>query len=189
MTPFSAVLLAAGRSGRMGRDKALIEISPGRTLWERQWALLSEVGADEKFLSVRSDQAWAPESTAKIFDAMPGLGPFGGLAAALAKCRHPHLLVLAVDLPMMTADWLREMLEQRKSARGVVPVLHGNFEPLAAIYSREIMPLLPKAISEKEFSLQRLLAKAASIGLMAEMQVASEHEAFFANWNEPGDVT
>ena len=57
MESFSAVLLAAGRSTRMGIDKALIEVS-GRPLWSRQRDVLADAGAAEIFLSARPEQRW-----------------------------------------------------------------------------------------------------------------------------------
>ena len=49
--PFAAVLLAGGRSRRMGRDKALLPLADGRLLWQRQWDVLRELGPAELFVS------------------------------------------------------------------------------------------------------------------------------------------
>src|ERR1044071_3415473 len=73
---FSAVLLAAGRSTRMGRDKALLEID-GVPLWQRQRDVLSQSGAADVFLSVRPEQDWARAGkfAGLLFDDLPNAGP------------------------------------------------------------------------------------------------------------------
>src|SRR5262245_39904348 len=100
---FSAVLLSAGHSTRMGRDKALLELD-GVPLWERQRALLAAVGAAEIFLSARPEQVWVRDArgfTAVVHDTLPNCGPIAGITAALERASHPHLAVLAIDLPRM----------------------------------------------------------------------------------------
>ena len=94
---FSAVLLAAGRSTRMGRDKALLEID-GQPLWRRQRAVLEALAPEEIFLSVRPEQAWARDGkfSALLFDDLPNAGPISGLTAALERTTHAHVIVLAV---------------------------------------------------------------------------------------------
>src|SRR4051812_35892367 len=106
---FSAVLLAAGHSIRMGRDKALLEID-GQPAWRRQRDVLARVGAAEIFLSARPEQAWARDAamtgfTALVHDAFPNCGPMGGIAAALARATHSPVAVLTIDLPRMTSEW------------------------------------------------------------------------------------
>src|SRR6187402_1343913 len=104
---FSAVLLAAGQSSRMGRDKALLEME-GRLLWERQRDLLVELGAAEIFLSARADQEWAKKPRGfktVLHDANPGCGPLAGITAALERSSTAHLVVLAIDLPRVTEPW------------------------------------------------------------------------------------
>src|SRR4051812_7329223 len=97
---FSAVVLAAGRSTRMGRDKASLEVD-GVPLWRRQRDLLAAAGASEIFLSVRPDQIWARDAlasggfAAELHDAMPSAGPLSGFTAALERTTHSHLAVLA----------------------------------------------------------------------------------------------
>src|SRR5450755_2580773 len=65
---------------------------------------------------------------------MPSVGPLSGVAAALRECTTSHLLVLAIDLPRMTAAFLQSLVDLRSENCGAVPKRSGFFEPLAAIY-------------------------------------------------------
>src|SRR4051794_13850542 len=98
---FSAVVLAAGRSTRMGRDKALLEVD-GVPMWQRQRDLLAGVGAAEIFLSARPEQTWVRDAMAAggfaavLHDAMPSAGPLCGITAAIERASHAHVVVLAI---------------------------------------------------------------------------------------------
>ncbi|HKB91189.1 MAG TPA: molybdenum cofactor guanylyltransferase [Opitutaceae bacterium] len=183
---FSAVLLAGGRSTRMGRDKALLDVS-GQPLWRRQAELLRETGAVEIFFSVRPDQAWLPADATRVIDAAPDSGPLGGLAAALKRSESPYLLVLAVDLPLMRLDFLRRLLGQRKPAKGVVPTLNGQYEPLVAVYPREIADFVARALAQRKLSLQSLVGEAIDGGLMEGLGVEAAEADLFTNWNSVSD--
>ncbi len=182
---FSAVLLAAGHSTRMGRDKALLPAA-GRALWERQVAVLRASGAREILLSVRPEQSWVPAGAKIVRDAVPGAGPLAGIAAALAGCGESHLAVLAVDLPRMEPAWFTRLAGQCRPGVGAVGRREGWFEPLAAIYPRELLPVAEAALERGEFSLQRLLATANE--RMAICEVSEREAVWFENWNEPDEA-
>ena len=184
---FDAVLLAAGHSTRMGRDKALLELA-GRSLWQRQREVLSRAGAGRIFLSARSDQAWADAAegfTGVVRDASLDSGPLGGIVAALERCGPGHLAVLAVDLPQMTPAWFAALLAECTPGRGAVGRNGQWFEPLAAIYPRELLPLARAALQRGDLALQKLLAEAVGLKLLGVREIAAGEAPLFANWNEP----
>src|SRR3954465_3578690 len=133
---FSALLLAGGESRRMGRDKATMEFG-GQPLWERQLQLLRALGPEKIFVSARMAPAWLPGDVELLLDDPPSRGPLSGLTKALAALRATHLIALAVDMPLMTSDELRRLLEQVTEGWGIVPIVDGQAEPLAAIYPAE----------------------------------------------------
>jgi molybdopterin-guanine dinucleotide biosynthesis protein A len=185
--PFSGVLLAAGLSSRMGRDKALLEVD-GSPLWRRQREVLAAAGASEIYLSVRPEQEWARSASgfaACLYDALPGCGPIAGLTAALERSDAPLVGVLAIDMAAMSSAWFSALLAQRETGRGVVGRHGDRFEPLAAVYPRSVMFLAWEAIARKEFSLQRLVAAAVERGLLAVREIAPAERPWFENWNEP----
>ena len=181
---FSAVLLAGGRSSRMGRDKALLPVGES-VLWQRQWDLLAAVGVTDRWLSVRAEQTWVPSGVAVVHDNVPGAGPLAGIAAALENMHGTHLLVLAVDLPRMEPAWFERQMSLCAPGVGAVGRRGGFYEPLAAIYPRELHSQAEAALARGEHTLQRFIA--ASGGAMQAVEIGAAEAAWFANWNERGD--
>jgi len=182
----SAVLLAAGQSSRMGRDKALLE-TEGRALWERQRDVLVQIGAVEIFLSARPEQTWAKPArgfAAILHDANPLCGPLSGITAALERSSTSHLAVLAIDLPRMTAEWFGTLLEQCSAGVGAVGRGKEFFEPLAAIYPREFLPLAWEAMAGARYGLQPLLAQAIEQRLIKSVELGELETLWFENWND-----
>jgi molybdopterin-guanine dinucleotide biosynthesis protein A len=181
---FAAVLLAGGASRRMGRDKALLPLPDGRLLWQRQLSVLQALTPAELFISGPAKDGY-PAAVPRLADAAPGLGPLGGIAAALRVMRAPLLVVLAIDLPMMTADFLRQLLVRCASGRGYVPrhVEPGWYEPLAAVYPALCVDLAEAQVRGADRSMQAFVRAAGS--LVEPYDIAPEEEPLFVNWNEP----
>ena len=182
---FAAVLLAGGRSRRMGRDKALLPLADGRLLWQRQLAVLEELQPAELFIS-GPERPGFPTSVVRLEDTAPGLGPLSGIATALRAMRSARLLVLAVDLPAMTADFLRGLLV---NDRGMIPqTSDGYFEGLAAVYPKAALAVAETLLTGADRSLQTLVRRLLEEGHAAARPVADAESGLFANWNQPDDI-
>jgi molybdopterin-guanine dinucleotide biosynthesis protein A len=135
--PLHGLLLTGGRSQRMQRDKASLEYA-GQTQLERALALLEPLVA-RTFVSVRADQLDDPRRAAHacIADVLPGLGPIGGIHAALHAYPEAAWLVLACDLPFLDAATLQQLIAARDPQRLATAFrssYDGKPEPLCAIY-------------------------------------------------------
>lgn len=192
---FDAVVLAAGRSIRMGRDKALLPAPPAGTmpLWERQWSVLREAGARHIYLSARPEQAWAQSARGKpgfsglLYDALPDCGPLVGITAAVERANGAHVMVLAVDLPRLQAEWFAGLMGKCAPSVGIVGRRGGYYEPLAAIYPREMMWLAWEALARGDYALQRWIAGGVRDGLLRVVDIVDSQAEWFENWNEkPG---
>ena len=171
----------------MRRDKALLP-QAGGLLWQRQLDVLDRAGAKRVFLSAREDQTWAadaPGFACVVRDASPDSGPLGGIVAGLEQCGSDLLAVLAVDLPQMTPAWLATLLAECAPGRGAVGRNGKWFEPLAAVYPRELLPLARAALERRELSLQKLLAAGVAQGLFQVREISAVEAPLFMNWNEP----
>jgi molybdopterin-guanine dinucleotide biosynthesis protein A len=181
---FAAVLLAGGRSTRMGRDKATLLIE-GQPLWQRQLAILRALGPKELFISGPRDGPYADAGVEIIEDAVPGLGPLGGIAAALRRAESPLVLVLAIDLPAMTADFLITLLLE---GRSVVPQNARYFEPLAAIYPRSALLAAEEMLREEDRSMQRFVWSLIGGGDTQARAINANESLLFQNVNRLGDL-
>ena len=185
LPPFAAVLLAGGSSRRMGRDKALLPLGDGRLLWQRQLAMLEELQPAELFISGPNREGF-PVTVLRLEDAASGLGPLAGIAVALRAMCSERLLVLAIDLPAMTADFLRGLLVD---GRGMIPqTSDGYFEGLAAVYPRTALTTVENQLMREDRSLQTLVRRLLEEGQAAVRPVTEAETALFENWNQPDDI-
>ena len=206
MMKFTAALLAGGRSSRMGRDKAFLEIE-GVPLWQRQLQTLRELNPAEIFVAARKHPDWMEADLKFVVDAAPGDSPLAGLVSVLRRCRTSHLLVLAVDLPKMTPDFFRRLLGMCSDNTGVVPKKNSGasfqlanqnkgklktcptlFEPLAAVYPRCCLPLAESFLKSENYSLQRLAERAVREGWMTTREIDESERSLFLNLNTPSDL-
>jgi molybdopterin-guanine dinucleotide biosynthesis protein A len=183
---FSAALFAGGRSSRMRRDKAFLEID-GVPLWQRQLQTLRELDPSEIFFSGPMQREWTESGLEIVADAKTDSGPLGGLVAVLRRCKNTRLLVLAVDLPNMTSEFLKQLLAMCSNNGGVVPKRNERFEPLAAIYPARCVALAESCLDAGEYSLQQFARRAASAGLITTKEIAEQEGALFFNLNTPAD--
>jgi molybdopterin-guanine dinucleotide biosynthesis protein A len=182
----SAVLLAGGESRRMGQDKATLVLH-GKWLWEIQLDLLRRLRPKEIFLSARSDPVWRPADVHFASDQTPSRGPLSGLAATLPRIRTGHLLALAIDMPLMTEDFLRSLSKLIKPSYGVVPMIGDRAEPLAAIYPKSADSDVIAALAGPDFSLQSLTRRLIGASKLRLVSVSENEENYFRNLNKPGD--
>jgi molybdopterin-guanine dinucleotide biosynthesis protein A len=183
---FSAVLLAGGESSRMGRDKATIEF--GREpLWHRQLELLRKMNPEKLFVSARSTPSWLPENVELLADDPPSRGPLSGLTKALAVMRTTHLVALAVDMPFMTSDEIRELSGLAETGRGVVPMIGERAEPLAAIYPAEAALEFQSALASSDLSLQRIVSALALTHKVRLVPIPEESAKLYRSMNTPDD--
>jgi molybdenum cofactor guanylyltransferase len=140
----AAFILAGGISSRMGREKGLLEIA-GAPLIVRTARLVGPlvtevnvVGPAERYaaLGLRAipDQSLRGPTGKELVKT-----PLAGIATALNATRMPWNLILACDLPYLTAEWLDWLLGRAadSGAQIVMPRTSNGLEPLAAVYRKE----------------------------------------------------
>jgi molybdopterin-guanine dinucleotide biosynthesis protein A len=143
----SAVILAGGRSERLGRDKATLVLG-GQLLTQRVAALVGEL-SDETILVLRPDQPSPLPRVRTATDLVPYAGVLAGIAAGLAAAREEWALLVACDMPFLNLALLRHLLSLRGGQDIVVPLLGVGAEPLHALYHRRCLPAILQALREQ----------------------------------------
>lgn len=154
-------IFAGGQSRRMGTDKAALTVE-GVTLLERTARITLTAGQTALIIGRTRPDGWPLEAAKFVEDAVPGLGPLGGLHTALG--RHPAVCALACDLPLLTPDavrWLGAQAEQNNkrggNEHGLIVVNHGRWEPLFSVYHVACLPLIESRLTEGKRSLHGLI--------------------------------
>lgn len=171
----------------MGIDKALLTLG-GQTflaLAAQKLALMAVPIAVIGPASLRAEV-----QIPVLEDDYPGCGPLGGIATALASAERPWNIVLACDLPYLTDEWLRYLIERAlaSSAEVVMPANENGWEPLCAVHHRSIAARL----GEKLLRGVRKVTEGLD-GLAIEILAPSEWKKFdpdgrlFKNVNTPED--
>ena len=180
-TANAGFVLAGGRSSRMGRDKALLEFH-GATLLEVAARKLRQVVPAVTI--VGPPQRYGHLGWPVIPDLVDGCGPLGGLYTALSNTAAEWNLVLACDMPAVTPETLRALLQAAPNCGcdALVPETAAGWEPLCAVYHRRLAPALGSAIQRKLFKMQEFVSKIGACPWPAP------DAALFANLNTPEEA-
>jgi molybdenum cofactor guanylyltransferase len=137
-------VLAGGQSSRMGSDKALVDFQ-GQPLVARALATLHEAGVPGFIAGARVSL----ENYASVI-ADAGLGPLGGICAALASAAASAVVFLSVDMPLIPAALLKLMLEHAQITEAAVTIASVNGYPqtFPAVVQRAALPVLENAFQE-----------------------------------------
>ncbi len=184
----AGLLLAGGHSRRMGTDKAQLDWH-GRPLIEHQAATLAATGAWPLLLSCRPEQGASPVGFQRVEDQSPDGGALRAFVDALNAAPTPVLAVLAVDLPLATADFLTRLTGlARDTAVSVVPQHVDGYEPMAAAWHRSALPVLRAALANGQ-SLQQACAILQTQNLLQPHPLTPNEITLLTNLNRPSDRT
>lgn len=152
---YSAVVLAGGRSSRLGVDKASVPVG-GRRLLDRVLSVLTNCFADVVVVGrTGSDEACGPVRF--VQDETPGLGPLGGLYTGLGVVEHGRALAVGCDMPFINRGVLEELLAQDGGADATVARMAGRAQPLLAVYDRRVRSVARRVLDSGDRSLMALL--------------------------------
>jgi molybdopterin-guanine dinucleotide biosynthesis protein A len=188
MPSLSAVLLAGGKSERMGRDKALLPMPHSdELLWHRQLRILGELCAERIYWS-GPPRPGIPKGVSLVPDTVTSAGPLAGVGACLRVIATDLLVVLAVDLPRMDASYLAKLTRRCTPTRGAVPKRGEDFEPLAAVYPAVLRELAEDRLHQGRYAMHDFVREAIRRELIDAIPVAARDAAKFANVNSPEDL-
>lgn len=140
----SGIVLAGGRSSRMGRDKAWVELG-GKPLVVRTLEAIRPV-VHEVVVVTNEPEKYAKLDVRAVRDTIPGEGPLIGLQSGLKAIRNPWAFVATCDMPFLTTDFVYFLLRQTVRFDAVVPGDPKNRFPLSAMYSKTCVPAIEHEI-------------------------------------------
>jgi len=130
----TGVILAGGKSRRMGRDKAFLPFGKG-LLIERVIEVIQQVTADV-ILITNTPEQHQRFGLPMFSDVISEAGSLGGIYTGLVSAKTPYSLCLACDMPFVKPTFLRFLCDTAAEADVVIPRNAEDFQPLCAVYSQ-----------------------------------------------------
>ena len=185
--PFTGIILAGGKSTRMGKNKALIQIE-GVPIIERICVLFKKL----------FQEVWIITDQAEVFhglgaklhdDLIPNLGALGGLYSGLVLASFPHSFCVACDMPFLREPLIDYLVGGIDGFAAVVPRTKDGWQPLHAVYSKSCLEVITEVVAEKK-------TKIIDIYPRIKLRVVEEEEFHsldptnesFINVNTPEDL-
>jgi molybdopterin-guanine dinucleotide biosynthesis protein A len=186
LSDLAAFILAGGKSTRMGADKAFVVLE-GRTLLARALDATRAVTADARIVGDAAKfAAFAPV----VEDVFRECGPLGGIHAALRASPAELNLMLAVDVPFVSAGLLEFLIARARVSAAVVTVARvGGWQPLCAVYRREFAEAAEIALRQGRYKIDALFEVVPTLAISEEDVLAAGFSAReFRNLNTREDV-
>ncbi len=148
MTNYTLAIIAGGKSSRMGTNKAFITFD-GQMLIERIIERTQNLGQQTTMLITNTPDEYTHLNVPMFADVIPDSGSLGGIYSALYHSKTTHTIVIACDMPFVSADVLRLMQTHADNADVVVPTVEGYPQGLHAIYSKNCLEPIRAKIEAK----------------------------------------
>jgi molybdenum cofactor guanylyltransferase len=165
----TGIVLAGGRSTRMGQDKASLSFG-GETLLSRSIRLIGSL-AGTVIVVARPDQSFAqlPRSVRIVHDPIENLGPLAGIAAGLGASTSELNVIVACDMPLVNPAVVRRLIELREEADICLAVVDGRASPLCAVYRRGVAVTAQAMLASGERRVMTLLDRVPTKRVDAEV--------------------
>lgn len=148
----TGVVLAGGKSNRMGQDKRFLYIG-GHTLLERGLRTMCSL-FKQVCVVIAQDSPFLSASVPVLRDVVPPCGSLGGLYTGLREASTQHIFVAACDMPFLNVNLIRYMLGLKEQADIIVASWSNRLHPTHAIYSKRCTAVLEDMICRKNVKIQ-----------------------------------
>ena len=125
----------------MGRDKAFLEVG-GRQVIERVLDAVRPL-TDDLFIGTNSPEKFVAFGERMVADIYPNKAALGGIYTAIEAARHPHVLIVACDMPLLNQALLKHLISLAPTADVVAPMIDPpQPETMHAVYSKTCLPVI-----------------------------------------------
>lgn len=154
----TSIILAGGRSLRLGRCKA-VETICDKSLLERVIEKLKTISNQILVVTSQEQLGLSVACEAEVVvDIYPGKGPLAGICTGLLASKFPYSIVVACDMPFLNVELLRYMIELSEGFDVVIPRSgEGMIEPLHAIYSRSCINTVRAELERDHLKISQVL--------------------------------
>lgn len=186
MLTAAAIVLAGGKSTRMGKNKALLEIKEQRML---EGIVSKLTGHFSEIIISANDSAYEDLGIKTVRDIYTDCGPLGGIHAGLRESRHHVNFLIACDMPFVNIELANYMVNVSEGYDAVVPKMGEYYQPLFAVYTKNCLPVIEKKLEQGR---NKITSFYHDVKLkfveVDEIERYGNKETIFFNVNTPADL-
>lgn len=180
----TGIILAGGKSSRMGYDKGLAMVN-GKKMIEHVYAALSQVV--DKVIIVANSNSYDYLNLPVYEDMYKEIGPVAGIYTGLSHSTTEKNLIVACDMPFVSPQLFIRILEHIGNNQIVVPTVNNHLEPLCGFYKKEILEELKEIIEMEVYPVHRVIEFFDHLALkINEEEMHADN--LFTNINKPEDI-
>ncbi|MBI5049106.1 MAG: molybdenum cofactor guanylyltransferase [Deltaproteobacteria bacterium] len=153
----TGIILAGGKSSRMGFNKAFIDIG-GQHIIKRTINLFKEL-FDEIILVVNNPADYEQLDIPTVTDIFKGAGSLGGIYTGLFHASSEHSFIAACDMPFLNKEVISRMIQVADGSSITVPFIMGRYHPLHAVYSHTCLKPIAEMIKNQDLRITNLFQK------------------------------
>lgn len=186
----SGVVLAGGKSKRMGMDKRHLSVH-GKPLLDRVTSVLLELFPEVLLVLAEEDISRQDERMRIVTDLIPDCAAVGGLYTGLYHSRYPRVFVVACDMPFINPAVIELFLQKIDATDIVMAQLVTGLQPLHGLYSKQCLPILKEMIDARDLRLQNIVDKQGlTVHRVPETEIKRLDPQLlsFLNLNSPADL-
>ncbi len=145
------IILAGGKSARMGRNKALLPVGDRpliQCIYDRLRPLF-----DEAVISANDRAGYPALEGTWVADAVRDTGALCGMQAALQAMRSDQAFVIGCDMPQANLELVRYLMSLASTADAVVPRIEGRPEPTYAVYAKVVVPAIERQLRARRYKI------------------------------------
>lgn len=177
----SVIILAGGKSSRMGKDKGLLPFRGKRIV---EHVIAAALNITKELIIVTADPAYEIWGYPCVKDLYPGCGPLGGICSGLHHSPAKRSLVLACDMPFLHRELLENMVKSSGEEQVLLTMHNHRPEPLCSIYDQSVQSVIRSQIEQNQLKITDALE-----GLQTR-RISFDDEAWFrgnefTNLNSP----
>jgi len=185
----TGVLLAGGKSRRMGEDKRYLVVGE-QTLLERGLDVLRSI-FQEVLVVIAQDSPPLDVDARVVRDLVPDCGSLGGLYTGLTQATTPYIFVVACDMPFLDPAVITQFTNRRATTDIVMAKLGARLHPMHALYGKRCLPVVEQMIRARQLKIQEMVSHASlrvRYVTEADLLTLDPSGRSFHNVNTPADL-
>ena len=167
----TGVLLAGGKSRRMGEDKRHLVVGE-QTLLERGLAVLRSIFQDVLVVIAQDSPSLGVDARV-VRDQVPDCGSLGGLYTGLIQATTPWIFAVACDMPFVNPAVIAQFTNRRGATDIVMAKLAGQLHPMHALYGKRCLPVVEQMIQVRQLKIQGMVSQSS-----LRVQYVTEEDLF-----------